>query len=327
MSDSSRLKIVHRKHGRGDDRSGPRSDQRSDDRSDNRSWKDFGRELAHATSSDDIFGRSAQLAYYFFFAIFPGFIFLSALLSAFSGSSLRNSLMVHLPKIVPPRAYHVLHQTFTQTAHGRGLMTFGALVALWSATAGMTAVCNTLNAVHDVEESRPYWKVRLVALGLTILAMLLLLAAAGALFSGDAISKLWPDGSMHLPLTVAVRVASWIVAFLLVAVLFALIYFYAPDIKERKWHWITPGAITAIVLWILATIGLRFYMHFSHSYSATYGTLGAVIVLLTWFYIAGFAMLMGAEINTVRENKAAQQGDPEAKAKGEKVPQAEAGRG
>lgn len=285
-----------------------------------RSRKHFGREFFHAVSRDDLFGRSAQLAYYFFFAIFPGFIFLSALLSAFSGSSLRDSLMVHLPKVVPPRAFHLMHDTFTQTTHGRGVMTFGALVALWSATAGMTAICNTLNAVHEVKESRPYWKVRLVALWLTIAAMILLLAAAGALLSGNATIKLWPDGPFHLPLTWAVRIASWIVAFLLVAILFALVYFFAPDIKEQKWHWITPGAITAIILWIAATIGLRVYLHFSHSFSATYGALGAVIVLLLWFYVTGFAILVGAEINTVREHLAASQGDPEAKAKGERAP-------
>lgn len=287
----------------------------------------MGRELFHAVSSDDIFGRSAQLAYYFFFAIFPGFIFLSALITTIAGPSLRASLLAHLSHVVPPQAFHLVRQTFMQTTHGEGAMTFGGLVALWSATAGMAALCNTLNAVHDVTESRPYWKVRLVALGLTIMAMLLLLAAACALFSGNAAAGLWPEGPFHEALVVALRVAAWIVAFLLVAAILAVVYFYAPDIKERKWHWITPGAITAVVLWILATIGLRFYMHFSHSFSTTYGTLGAVIVLLTWFYIAGFAMLMGAEINTVRENKAAEEGDPEAKAKGEKAPGAEAGRG
>jgi membrane protein len=111
------------------------------------------------------------------------------------------------------------------------------------------------------------------------------------------------------------------VAFLLVAVIFALVYFLAPDVKERKWHWITPGATIGIVLWIAANIGLRVYLHFSHSLSVTYGSLGAVIVLLTWFYIGGFALLMGAEINAVNENRAAQEGDPEAKAKGEKAPE------
>lgn len=286
-----------------------------------RSWKNIGRELFDSVSSDDILGRSAQLAYYFFFALFPGFIFLSALLSVLAGSSLRDSLMVHLPRVVPPDAFHLIQQTFTETTHGGGKMTFGALVALWSATAGMAAACDTLNAVHDVNEGRPYWKVQLTALGLTIAAMVLLLGAVAVLFSGDALIKLSPSGGLHMPLMVLIRVAAWILAFLLIAVIFAMVYFLAPDVKERKWHWITPGATCGIILWIVATIGLRVYLHFSHSFSVTYGSMGAVIILLTWFYIGGFALLMGAEINAVNEDKAAQEGDPEAKAKGEKTPE------
>jgi membrane protein len=291
-------------------------------RGNRRSWTDFGRELFHSISTDDLFGRSAQLAYYFFFAVFPGFIFLSALLAMLSGSSTQSSLMAHLPRVVPPAAFHVIRQTFTETTNGSGKMTFGALVALWSATAGMAAACDTLNAVHDVSESRPYWKVRLIALGLTIVAMLLLLGAIAALFSGNTLINLLPDGVLRLPLTLLIRAAAWMVAFLLVGMIFALVYFLAPDVKERKWHWITPGATVGIVLWIVATIGLRVYLHFSHSFSVTYGSLGAVIVLLTWFYIGGFALLLGAEINTVNEDAAAQEGDPKAKAKGEKQPEA-----
>jgi membrane protein len=285
-----------------------------------RSWKGLGRELFDCVSSDDIFGRSAQLAYYFFFAIFPGFIFLSALLNAMSGSVLRETLMVHLPRVLPPHGFHLIKKTFTETTHGgAGSMTFGAVLWLWSATAGMAAVCDTLNAVHDVKEGRPYWKVQAIALGLTVVAMVLLLSALGTLFSADVLVNLSPGGAIATPLRMAIRVAAWIVAFLLVAALFALVYFFAPDVEERRWHWITPGAALGIGLWVVATVGLRVYLHFADGFSSIYGSLEAVIILLLWFYIGGFAILMGAEVNATLENQAAKEGDPEARAKGEKT--------
>ena len=286
-----------------------------------RSFRGFFRELFHSIDKDDIFGRSAQLAYYFFFALFPGFVFLSALMATVSGSRLRENLMVHLPRLVPPQVFDLLQKTFSETSHVTDKLTFGAIVALWSATVGMAAACDTLNAVHDIQESRPYWRVRLVALVLTVVTALLLLCAVVALFTGDAMIRL-SDYGTQWTLIALIKTAEWIVAFGSVALIFALIYYFAPDTRERRWHWITPGAALGIVLWIVATVGLRIYLHFFNSFLVTYGSLGAVIILLTWFYIGGFAMLTGAEVNAVIEDKAAKQGNPDATPKGEKSPQA-----
>lgn len=283
----------------------------------------FVRKLMHSISAHELFGRSAQLAYYFFFSIFPGLIFVSALMGILSGpgSPLHKTLMEHLPQALPPKALHLVQHTFQQTGHQSGEITFGVLAALWSATAGMTAVCRTLNAVHEVKESRPFWKVRLTALLLTIASSLLLLFAIAVLFWGYTMLRLSAGEGSSL-LAVLIKIAQWAAAIVVVMVIFALVYFFAADIKDRKWHWITPGASLGVGLWILATIGFRFYLRYFHSFSATYGSLGAVIVLLTWFYIGGFALLIGAEINTIKENKAAQQGNPEAVPKGEKSSEA-----
>lgn len=289
-----------------------------------RSFRSFFHELWNSIDSDDIFGRSAQLAYYYFFALFPGFVFLSALMATLSGSRLRENLMVHLPRLVPAPAFSLLQTVFSQTSHVGNKLTFGAIVALGSATVGMAAACDTLNAVQDVRESRPYWKVQLVALVLTVVSALLLLCAIVTLATGDAMIRFSQFGLQSMSIAL-IRAAQWIVAFALVAVILGLIYYFAPDLKERRWHWITPGAAVGIILWILATVGLRIYLHFFHSFSVTYGSLGAVIILLTWFYIGGFAMLVGAEINAVIENEAAQEGNPEATLKGEKSPKADIG--
>ena len=102
---------------------------------------------------------------------------------------------------------------------------------------------------------------------------------------------------------------------------FALIYYFAPDFRKQAWQWLTPGAAIGVALWLLVSLGFRVYLHFFDSYSATYGSLGAVIVLMLWLYFTGAAVLIGGEINSEIENAAAQQGEPEAKEKGEKTPQ------
>lgn len=288
-----------------------------------RSMRHFFRELFRSISDDDIFNRSAELGYYFFFAIFPGFIFLSTVVAIFFGSSagMRATLTQHLAQVVPPHAFALLQQTLSRSTGATGRLTFGVVVSLWSATVGMSAACDTLNAVHDVTESRPWWKVKLVALLLTLITTVLVLCAVGVLFGGDAMIRAAGIGGAF---DILVKIGQWAVAFVFVTLIFSITYYFAPDVKDREWHWITPGASLGIVLWILATLALRFYLHYSDTYSATYGTMGAVMVLLLWFYIAGFALLTGAEINAVIEDTAAHQGDPEAVAKGEKSPQAAA---
>ncbi len=278
----------------------------------------------HGLVEDDLSGRSAQLAYYFFLAIFPGFLFLTAILGLLAGpgTALQGSLMHLLPQVVPVQAWDILQQAFTQTskATSGGKITFGVIAALWSTTAGMSAACDTLNAVHDIQESRPYWKVQGTALMLTLVTGLLLLVALVVLVSGDAALKLSLHTSLHWPIFLLAKAVQWLTVLVCVALGFAFTYYWAPDIKERKWHWITPGAGCGIVLWILATVVLRLYLHYNDSYSATYGTIGAVIILLLWFYLSGFSLLLGAEVTAAIEDAAARRGEPGATAKGHRHP-------
>ncbi len=273
---------------------------------------------------DDLTGRSAELAYFFFLAIFPAFLFLTAVLGMLSGpgSALRDSLMHYLPQIVPAQAWNILEQAFTQTSKvtGRGKLGFGVIAALWSATAGISGACDALNAVYDIKESRPYWKVQGTALALTLMAGLLVVIALVVLFSGDAILRLSLHSTLHWPILVLAKTVQWCVVAACVTLSFAVTYFWAPDVKERKWHWITPGAAFGITLWILSTIALRIYLHFNDTYSATYGAIGAVIILLLWFYLTGFSLLLGAEVNATIEDAAAKQGAPDATPKGQKSP-------
>jgi len=294
------------------------------------SIRELGKRLWKSLNDDDVFGRAAQLAYYFFFALFPGLIFLTSMLGllAATGSQLHDSLLRFMATALPGSAFDLVRQTLDQTtkASGGGKLTFGIAVALFSATQGMVAVEDTLNAVYNVGESRPIWKTRAIALALTLVCSVLLILALALIFYGNTLANTW-GGYLGLgtAATWAWKIFQWPFALFFLSLVFATTYYYAPDVEQRHWQWITPGAVVGMVTWILASAGLRIYLHFFNSYSATYGSLGAVIILLTWFYVTGLMLLLGAEVNAEIENAAAKRGKPDAKHKGQKTPASDQG--
>jgi membrane protein len=266
--------------------------------------RQFGQRLWVSLNKEDLTGRAAQLAYYFFFALFPALIAASALMGLLikSAGELNDQLLSYLANVIPPSAYQIVADTFKQTAHASsgGKVLVGTLVALWSASTGTSAVQDALNAIHSVEEKRPFWRARLTAILLTIAVGSLFILALGALFLGDKLVAHEHAGYGYLAVF-AVRLITWPVAFALAALGFALVYWKAPNLKDQPWEWITPGAAIGIVVWLLASLALRVYLHYFNSYSVTYGSLGAVIVLLTWFYLSGLALLLGSVINGTLE--------------------------
>ncbi len=252
----------------------------------------------------DLTGRAAQLAYYFFFSLFPGLVAASSMLGLFasSGKAFSDRLFAYLGSVIPASAYQVVVDTFNQTtvASSGGKLILGVAIALWSASAGTAAIQDALNCVYRVKERRPFWRARLDAIGLTILVGTLLIVALTALLGGDVIAS-FLTGHLRAPLlfTILSRVLSWPIAFEVISVAFALMYYAAPDVREPRWRWITPGSFTGILLWLAASLGLRLYLHLFNSFSVTYGSLGAVIVLLLWFYLSGLSLLLGAQIDVV----------------------------
>ena len=161
----------------------------------------------------------------------------------------------------------------------------------------------------------------MTAIGLTLaLTFLILSALMLVLFGGKVADLLAINFGFGDLFTVSWKVVQWpiVLAFMLLA--FALIYYLAPDLLDQKWIWITPGSVTGVALWLLVSFGFKLYLHFFNSYCNTYGTLGAVIILMLWFYLTGAAILIGGEVNSEIENAAAESGDPQAKEKGEKAP-------
>ena len=264
--------------------------------------------------NDNLFGSAAELGYWFLFALFPTLVSASAIigLTARHASEDYDLLLHYMALAIPPSAFNIVLVTFNQiTASSSGRkVTLGFAVALWAASAGFSAIQDSMNAVYRVKETRAYWKVRGAAVLISTLLSLLLTAILASLLAADLLAH---AASLHIlhhaisdPIVVVIRIVGWIVAVALLALLFAIIYYWAPDVKHRQWRWLTPGGAIGIIGWVLASVGLRIYLHFFNSYTAVYGSLGAVIILLTWFYLSGLMLLIGGAVNSEIEAAAAE---------------------
>jgi membrane protein len=277
-------------------------------------------------NDDDVLGRAAELGYYGFFSLFPALIVGTSILGMMAGpgTKLHAMLLSFMGQALPGAAYQMVQGVLDETAASSsgGKITFGILASLWTASSAMAAVQDTLNGVYDVPEGRPLRKSRGIALLLTIASGILLVLAMAAILYGGVLVDYVGSG---LGLSEAVRwiwkIGEWPIALFFLSLIFAIVYYYAPDVEQKHWEWLTPGSVLGIAMWIVASFGFRIYLHYFNSYSATYGSLGAVIILLTWFYVTGLMLLLGAEVNAEIEHAAARRGVPDAKRKGQKVAQ------
>lgn len=262
---------------------------------------------------DRVFGWAAELGFYFLFALFPTLICASSILGlvARSAHQFYGELLGHLALVIPTSAMGAVLKTFneTTTASTSGKVTFGLVAAIWSASVGVSAIQETLNGVYKLEDRRSYLVARLQAIGLTILLIVMVSAGLGSMLASDYFARLIDarvhDMILRIAGVVAVRLVFWLLAGVLLALTFAVLYYWAPDC-DMRWHWITPGALIGIIGWMLASLGFRLYLHYFNTYSMTYGSLGAVIILLMWFYITGLMLLIGAEVNSKIEAAAAE---------------------
>jgi len=272
------------------------------------------RRIWKSVNEDRLFGHAAELGFYFLFAIFPTLLCASSLLglAARSAHHISIQLLDYLALVVPPTALGTVVSTFNQTAEAAtsGKVTIGLIAAVWSASAGISAIQDTLNAVYKILDSRSFLLARVYAIGLTILVTgivsLGLACLLGADYATYLINQSLSDPAVRVGAEIAAQCAGRILAIGFLMLSFSAIYYWAPDSKTRRWHWITPGSVFGILGWVLASLGLRLYLHFFNTYTLTYGSLGAVIILLMWFYITGLMILLGAEINSEIEAAAAE---------------------
>jgi membrane protein len=248
---------------------------------------------------DGCLGMSAQLAYYFFFSLFPALLFLLAMASYFPVDQLVGDIVDMMSRFAPPDVINIVTGQIRKISEGQqgGLLTLGILVALWTSSTAMTALINTVNRAYDIEDRRPWWRVRLLAIALTIGGSLFILISFTLVIAGPELAQHVADrlrvGQLFEWLWLILQ---WPLVFALVSLGVALIYYFAPDAHQR-WVWLTPGALFATLVWIGVSLGFRFYVVKLGTYTETYGALGGVMVLLLWFYLSGLAVLLGAEMN------------------------------
>jgi membrane protein len=255
---------------------------------------------------DNLLGRSAELGFYFLFALFPTLLTACAVLglAARSAAHISEHLLQYLSIVVPPSALGTVLEAFNQTAAAAstGKVTFGLVAALWSASVGFSAIQGTLNVVYRVKETRPYWRARLSAIGVTFLLSIVISLMLASLLTADFFARLAHlrirEHLLRALTAGSARTIGWVVATAFLSLLFALIYYFGPDVKVSRWRWLTPGAAFGMLGWLLGSLGLRVYVHYFNNYAATYGSLGTVIILLTWFYLSGLMLLLGGEINS-----------------------------
>ncbi|MCG3159685.1 MAG: hypothetical protein JMDDDDMK_00700 [Acidobacteria bacterium] len=255
---------------------------------------------------DEVFGRSAQLAYYWLFSIFPMLIFLTTLLAFLPMRRNLDQWIGMLGAFLPSEAYTLLNNTFQQIARRQrgGLLSFSILVTIWSASSGMEAIITSLNRAYDAPLTRAWWKERLLAIALTLGLAAFIISALALIFFGGSISgQIAKYFGFSRAFRIVWAVAQWPIVISLALLGVELVYYFAPNIKRgkngKRWEWFTPGAIFAVALWLLISFGFRFYVSRFGNFNATYGALGGVMVLMSWLYLTGVAILVGGEINSV----------------------------
>ena len=254
---------------------------------------------------DDCLSIAAQLAYYFALALFPALLFIVALAS-YLPYNVVGDVVTALAPIAPPEVLEIIRKQLESIVAGEApsILTIGILGALWSSSGAMTSIVSALNKAYDIPETRPWWKVRLVAIALTIALVVFVLLSFTLIVAGPNAGR-WLTGWLGLSdvFETVWRMVRWPLVFTLATTGIAIVFYYAPD-ADQDWIWVTPGSIVTTVLWIMFSLGFRLYVTRVGDYTATYGALAGAAILLLWLYFSGLALLIGGELNSEIEHAA-----------------------
>jgi membrane protein len=242
---------------------------------------------------------AAALSYYFVISLFPALVLLSAIIAYLPGAHPFEQVLSMLSGFVPHDTLELLQRVLAKvvTPNRGTLISFGVLGTLWTASGGFSAAIEALDIAYEVEEGRPFWVTRPLAVGLTLLVGLLLLIALGVMIVGPQFGTwLAERANLSWLLAKAWPYIHWTVAILFTVLAVEALYFIAPNVKQRFWATL-PGAVLSVACWIGLSYGLGIYFRSFAHFNKTYGAMGAVIALMVWLYWTSFAMLVGAELN------------------------------
>jgi membrane protein len=249
---------------------------------------------------DEMSTYASALAYQMLFSLFPFILFLIALVGFLHLPDFFSWLRLQAGLVLPPQALEQVNPVIDQLQQSKGgLLSFGIGIALWTASAGVRLMMSAMNAAYDVVEGRPIWKRFPLSVLYTVGIAGMLLVAAALMVLGPQVMD-WLAGQIGMEdfIVILWKVARWPVVVFLMMVAVAVIYYVMPDVKQ-KFRFITPGSVLAVVVWIIASLGFGYYVNTFGNYNAMYGSIGAIIVLLLYFYISAAVLLLGAEMNAV----------------------------
>jgi membrane protein len=255
--------------------------------------------------ADDCLGLAQQIAYSWMLAFFPAVAFFLGLLGVLH---LYDQLQSFLAPISPNGVIHFIERLQKDSKGGASItaLVLGGAGAVWAASGAMGTVIKAVNRAYDRAETRPFWKTRLTAIVLVLLASATILVLAVLIVFGGPIGQAIADkAGLGGAFTLLWSLARWPIAFAAVLLLFGLIYYYAPNVDQRRWKWVTPGSFVGALLWLVLSGLFTLYVTFAGSYSKTYGSLAAGVILMLWLNYSAWAILFGAELNSELEKQAA----------------------
>jgi membrane protein len=244
---------------------------------------------------------AAQLAYYFTLALAPGLICFVAFVRLFPLPNLTDPAVHLLSPLVPGGVLEIVKAQLTRLSEGHvaGVLAVGLFAAIWTGSAAIGALMSAANRAYGIEDQRPWWRNRLVAMALTFALLVFLLTSITLLLIGpEGVTLIAARLGFDPGLSWLWQVTQWCLIAFIIAMTIRVVYFFAPD-ADQTWVWFTPGSVLAVALWLAGSLAFRFYvMHFGR-YDLVYGTIGASVILLLWCYVTGFALAVGIELDAV----------------------------
>jgi membrane protein len=270
-------------------------------------WRAVLKRSVQQFKHDNITDRAAALTYFGVLALFPGLLALVSILG-FLGHSTTQSVLNNVGQLAPGGVKSFLNTVIDQVQGKAGTASIAAIVgvvlAIWSASGYIAAFMRATNQIYNVDEGRPIWKTAPVRLAVTVAVMVMLIASALiVVLTGSIASQVGKALGIGNSVVLVWEIAKWPVLLVLVSIMFSLLYWACPNVKQPGFRWISPGGAIAVVLWLIASGLFAVYVAFSGSYNKTYGSLATVIVFLVWLWITNIAILLGAEFNAEAEHE------------------------
>jgi membrane protein len=270
-----------------------------------RTWFGVLKRTVKEFRADNLTDWAAALTYYGILAIFPALLVLVSVLGLI-GESATQPLLDNLATVAPGPAQEIFTNAIENLNRSQGqaglLLVVGIATALWSASSYVGAFIRASNSIYEVEEGRPFWKLRPIQIAITLTMIVLIsIGAVAVVVTGPLAEEVGNVIGLGDAAVTAWDIAKWPVLVCLVSVMFSVLYWAAPNVKQPGFRWLTPGGVLAVIVWIIASAAFAFYVASFSSYNKTYGALGGVIVFLVWLWISNIAVLLGAELNAELE--------------------------